>query len=176
MNKNNEGLTNLEAIAYLSTQPERLWDIVPHKEKRSLNQNAFYHMIKGIIAKAMLEPPAYVHNFLLRRTEIFKMCDGEPERVLLPDTDKAEEEAMYDEVRHRKPVKGDRGKKKTVKGDMRWYMELKGTHEMNTAEMSYLIDIALNEMENMGLMLPKDAATMKAYEEHKKHSTQIHEV
>ena len=39
---------------------------------------------------------------------------------------------------------------------------------MTKEEMSHLIDVALDEMEQCGIMLPQDEATLKAYEEHKK--------
>lgn len=169
-----EGLTNLEAIAYLSTQPEGLWDIEVHKEKRSLNQNSFYHMIKSVIARAMKEPPAYVHNLLLRRAEIYDSLDGKVICMPLPDTDEAEKWAEYHPDYHYKPtLEKFTNSNGTV---WRWYKVLKGSKDMNAEEMSYLIDIALNQMENMGLMLPRDSATMKAYEEHKKNSTQQHNV
>ena len=170
----NENLTNLEAIAYLSTQQEGMWDIVPHKEKRSLSQNAFYHMIKGIIAKSMKVPPCYVHNLLLRRCEVYEMVDEKPVCISLPDTDEAEHWAEYHELYHYKPTLSTFQNSNGV--TWRWYKVLKGSKEFSVEEMTRLIDIALDEMEHLGLMLPRDKATMEAYEQHKKKSTQTHEV
>lgn len=161
-----EGYTNLEAIAYLSTQPEGLWDITPHKTKRSLNQNSLYWMAVGIIAKALKKPNCYIHNLLLRRCEIYEQIDGKVVCVPLPDTDEAELWAEYHELYHYKPTL--ERFTNTNGTEWRWYKVLKGSKEYNMEEMARLIDIAIDQLESMGLMLPQDAATVKALEEHEK--------
>lgn len=163
----------MDCISWLSKQKDGEFEIKPYS-KRSLNQNRFYHMIKGIIAKALRVPPPYVHNLLLRRMEIFDtQPDGKVILELFTDDDRTDRWIEYHSELHLKPtmyrIKNDQG-------NFRFYQKLKGSSEYNPEEMSMLIDLALDEMESMGLMLPQDEATLKAYEEHKKHSTQQHNV
>lgn len=159
--------TAIECIAWLSTQKDGfLYDCDYHKEKRSLNQNAFYHMIKDLIAKSMKVPPCYVHNLLLRRCEVYEVLDGKVVCISLPDTDETEHWVEYNELYHYKPTLNTFENSSGTK--WRWYKVLKGSKEYTAEEMSRLIDIALDELDHMGLSLPNDAATMKAYEEHMK--------
>lgn len=156
-----EGLSNLEAIAFLSTQPEGTWDIVPHKEKRSLNANALYRMMVTQMAKALQISNPRMHNQLLRKYGTQQLIDGEQVWVALPDTKETEEEVEEDEYNHFQPTMRKTGTK-------RWYLLLKPSHEFDVAEMSRLIDGTADEMRHMGLVPPMDEAIEKAIQNYER--------
>lgn len=160
--------TALECIAYLSQQPDGLFEVEPHKEKRSLNANALYWKCVSKIGQAMKEPNAYVHNYMLRQLGIFEFYDGEPARVLLPDTDETEHKSMYDTDNHLRPVRGLKGLK-VINGERyRWYLMLKHTSDFDTSEMSRLIDAIAEQMRSMGLVPPQDEEIVKAIENYER--------
>lgn len=152
-----ENLTTLEAIAYLSSQPEGMWDITPHKAKRSLSANALYRKMVYQMAKVLHISNACCHNQLLRKYGPHQMIDGEEMWVALPDTPETEKAVEEDEYNHFQPTMRKTGSK-------RWYLLLKPSHEFNTAEMSRLIDGAADEMRGMGLIPPMDEDIHKAIE------------
>ena len=157
--------TALDCIVYLSKQKEGTFEVKPY-EKRSLNQNDFYHEIKGIIAQALREPPPFVHNLLLRRLEIF---DTQPNgKIILDMLSDDDITARWIDCHPDKHLKPTQYRFTNDQGKFRIYQQLKGSRFFTTEEMSRLIDLALDEMENMGLMLPTDEATVKAYEKHMK--------
>jgi len=157
--------TAMEIISWLSQQKDgQRYEISLCREKRSLNQNSLYWEIVGIIARSLKKPDAYVHNLLLRRCEIYEKLDGKVVCISLPDTDEAELWVEYNEEYHYKPTL-DRFKNSNGT-QWRWYKVLKGSKEFDTSEMSRLIDIALDELNNMGLQLPQTERFMKALEEH----------
>ena len=152
-----------DLIEWLSFQDkDTLLDIFPHAEKKSLNQNSFYWEIVGIIAKALREPNAYVHNYNLRLCEVY---DGE-ECVAIKDTTEAELKTMYDQNKHYKPTSSTFENSSGVK--FRWYRKLKGLRELSKEETSRLIDIALGQMQDMDLCLPREERYLKALEEHER--------
>lgn len=158
--------TALECISYLSQQKDGVYDVTLHKEKRSLNQNSLYWECVGRIARTLKKPNCYVHNLLLRRCEIYEQIDGKVVCVPLPDTDEAELWAEYHELYHYKPTLN---KFENSNGtEWRWYKVLKGSKEYDTAEMSRLIDITLDEMKNLEIPIPQDDAFTKALDEHEK--------
>ena len=160
--------TALECIAFLSQQPDGVFEVETHKEKRSLNANALYWKCVSKVGQAMKEPNAYVHNYMLRQLGIYEIYDGEPARVLLPDTDETEHKAMYDTDNHLKPERGLKGLKVINGEHYRWYVMLKHTSDFDTAEMSRLIDAITEQMRSMGLTPPQDEEIEKAIERYKK--------
>ena len=52
------------------------------------------------------------------------------------------------------------------------YKCLKGSRRFNVEEMSRLIDIALKELNDIGLMLPQEERFVKALEEHERIKTE----
>ena len=161
--------TAMQIIAWLSMQEEgKEFECDFAKEKKSLNQNSFYRKVIGLIAQKLRKPPCYIHNLMLRRTEIYADANGQAIWIPLKDNDETEMWVEYNELYHYKPTLQYEDK---PNGRFRWYRVLKGTHEMSKEEMSRLIDVALDEMEQCGILLPQDEATLKAYEEHKKGKT-----
>lgn len=153
--------TVLACIAYLSQQTDGLFDVVPHEEDKTDGQRKLYWKILRIIGESLREPKAYVHNYCLRLAEFYDGIDCIP----IPDTDEAELKTMYDQTKHLKPTH------ETYEANgktWRLYRKLRGVSNLSKSEMSLLIDIAIGQMTNMGLVLPQDEETLKAYEEHMK--------
>ena len=161
--------TAMEIIAWLSTQKDGMtFDCDYHKEKRSLSANSLYWACVSKLGAAMKEPNAYVHNLMLRRLGIFEEYDGQPARILIPDTDTADRQTMYDTDYHLMPVRGISGIVNTKEGRMRWYMMLKHSSDFDTAEMSRLIDTISDELRQSGLIPPQDEEIQKALENYER--------
>ena len=153
--------TTIECIAYLSSQPERKYEVKPYHEKRSLSANALYWSCVNQLAKALCISNACMHNQLLRKYGPHLIIDGEEVFVALPDTEKAERQIEEDEINHFLPTRyKDKSK--------RWYVMLKPSHEFDAAEMSRLIEGVADEMRICGLVPPQDEIIQKAIEQYER--------
>lgn len=146
----------LQVIRWLSTQDqEEVWEVKRHRKRRTLSQNAYYWQLVGQIADALRMPKEYVHNDLLRSYGQLDRIAGELITTPIPDTDKAEAEVMRSMKYHIKPTSQVRA---GVKGILyRTYVFLKGSHELNTEEMSILLEGAVQEAQAIGLDTLKPA-------------------
>lgn len=138
-----------------------------YRKKRSLDANAYYWQLIEKISAAVGNAKPVVHNMMLRRYGVLKQIDGENLLIFLPDTDEAQKKAFQDEFYHFKPTSltkiADDGRV------FRAYLLLKGSHEMDSQEMSALIDGAVMEAKDLGIetLPPIELERMKkAYEEH----------
>ena len=141
--------------------------IKKYRKKRSLDANAYYWQLIEKISAAVGNAKPVVHNMMLRRYGVLKQIDGENLMIFLPDTDEAQKKAFMDEFYHFKPTSltkiADDGRV------FRAYLLLKGSHEMDSQEMSVLIDGAVMEAKDLGIetLPPIELERMKkAYEEH----------
>ena len=126
-------------------------EIKRHRKRRSLDQNAMYWSILGQLAKALRISDSRAHNLMLRRYGAVETIDGKTVKLVLPDTEEAAQRADEAESYHIKPTS-------QVKVGMdginyRTYLLLKGSHDMDTAEMKRLIDGVMDEAKQMGLEL-----------------------
>lgn len=142
-----------ELLNFLASQPQDiLWDLVEHKERRSLSQNAYYWQLAGKVAKKTARFGANVnqiHNRNLRDLGIRQYINDQPVCVYIPDTDVAEREVMNAETYHLKPTSQTREGKD---GKMfRCYVMLRGSHTFNTSEMSALVDLMVQEAKEVGV-------------------------
>lgn len=138
-----------------------------YRKKRSLDANNYYWVLIEKIAAALPNAKPAVHNTMLRRYGTLKRIGGETMMVFIPDTDEAEHTALMDEFYHFKPT----SLTKTAEDGrtFRAYLVLKGSHEMDSKEMSTLIDGAVMEAKDLGIetVTPDELERMKrAYEEH----------
>lgn len=147
--------TIIQCIAYLSTQKEGMFDVVPHEEKRSLNANALYRKMAGQIAQVLNISNARIHNQLLRKYGPEEIVGGDRVWIALDDTEEVEKQVEEDENNHFKPTMRKTGSK-------RWYILMKPSHEFSVKEMSRLIDGTAEEMRQMGLVPPTDEEVEKA--------------
>ena len=126
-------------------------EIKRHRKRRSLDQNAMYWSILGQIAKALRISDSRAHNLMLRRYGAVETIDGKTVKLVLPDTDEAAQRADEAESYHIKPT--SQVKVGTDGINYRTYLLLKGSHDMDTAEMKRLIDGVMDEAKQMGLTL-----------------------
>ena len=152
-------------VTFLMGQDRSLiWDLSPHKDKRSLNQNSYYWSLAGKVARAMSISTARLHNMLLRDVGLLERMDDKLIPVYLPDTDEAEEKALEAETYHIKPT----SQVKTDKEGKSWrcYVMLRGSHSFNTAEMSALVDLMVQEANGLGIetITPAELAHMREME------------
>ena len=123
-------------------------EIKRYRKRRSLDQNAMYWSILGQLAKALRISDSRAHNLMLRRYGAVETIDG---KTIKLDTEEAAQRADEAESYHIKPTS-------QVKVGMdginyRTYLLLKGSHDMDTAEMKRLIDGVMDEAKQMGLEL-----------------------
>lgn len=126
-------------------------EIKKHREKRSLDANAYYWLLLGKIGKITGDSKNRLHNIMLDRYgELDTMEDGS----LIPFCIRDDIDYLEFPHPHLKPTQ-----KTLSKGNKlyRWYYQIKGSSEYNTAEMSRLIDGVVGECREMGIeTLPQE--------------------
>lgn len=145
----------------------KIWELAPHKIKRSLSQNAYYWQLLGKTADALRMSKPELHNRMLRDFGQVAWIDGQTVSVELPDTEKAEKTALRSETYHLKPT--DRVIEKVGK-TYRTYVLLRGSSDYNTWEMSVLLDGMIQEAQEQGVetLTPAELEAMRDYEKHHK--------
>lgn len=158
-----------EMIMFLATQPHELkWDLTEHKERRSRSQNSYYWELAGKVAQKTVRFGANVneiHNRNLRELGLCEYINDQLVCVYIPDTEEAEKKTLNAESYHIKPTSQTREGKN---GQMfRCYVMLRGSHTFNTAEMSALVDLMVQEAKGVGVetMTPAELANMRRLEE-----------
>lgn len=156
--------TYIQAVTFLAQQnaikPTAKWDIKEHKDKRSLSQNAYYWKLITEVSRRKRQSVAYTHNHELREARYARWIGDEPIRVKIPDTDAAEAQVMEQMEYHLAPTK-------ERDGDKRIYVLLRGSSEFNTAEMSHLLDLLIQDAQTLGIetLSPDELARIRAYEQ-----------
>ena len=127
-----------------------------HREKRSQDANAYFHVLVGKIAEKLNTSNAEVKNRLIADYgEVNFLPDGSLDWSVKPEA--------FDWTRsletHYQPTDRyimDKGKKCIV------YIVMRGSRTYNTKEMSRLIDGAVNEAKELGIetMTPNQIAEM----------------
>lgn len=133
---------------------DSLLDIVlkKHREKRSISANAAYWALLPKLAKALCISNAHCHNLMLRRYGV-----AIPDMmVCIPDTDEKARETDEKETYHLMPTSA-------LNGELRVYLMLKGSHEMNTEEFSRLLNGLIDECNDQGIetLSPNDMERLK---------------
>lgn len=128
-----------------------LYDLSLHQEKkrRTLSQNAYYWRLLEEMAVKSHVAKAEIHNTNLRHLGLVLRISDKPVYILLPDTEKAEKETLNAITYHLAPRSetkiGTDGK------TYRWYVMLRGSSEMNVAEMNALVDLAAQDAKALGI-------------------------
>ena len=125
-----------EVIRFLFEQDrEKIWEIKEYKSKRSLNQNAYFYKLIGEIADNLRVSKAEIHLKLLKDY-------GQSEVIsVLSEIDISGYFRYYEEIG-----------KGTVNGkEFTHYRVYKGSSEMNTKEMSILLDGTIKEAQDLGI-------------------------
>lgn len=116
------------------------------KEKRSLNQNDLFHKLLAQLADALGNSKARQKNIELFRYGQYDTINGRLVPLIVRDdlTDVLFESEEY----HLKPT----DQTKVLNGDLyRVCLKVKGSHELNTAEMTRLIDGTIEDCKEIGL-------------------------
>lgn len=141
--------------------------VEPVKKKRSLSANAFYWQLVGQMAAKLNISTSRVHNILLRRYGAPETIDGDELVCFIPDTEKAENEALEADTYHVKPTSATKVFKDG--GTRRMYKILKGSHDYTTAEMSVLINGLCDECNHMGIATATPAEVEEMIARYEKH-------
>ncbi len=133
-------------------------EIKKHRNKRSLDANAYYWTLVGKIGSVTGASKNHVHNVMLDRYgELDRMPDG----GLIPFCIRDDIDYLEFPYPHLKPTQ-----KTLAKGDKlyRWYYQIKGSSEYDTREMSRLIDGLISECKEMGIetLPPQELERMMA--------------
>ena len=126
----------------------------PHRDKRSLNANAYFHVLSGKIAEKLGTSLTHEKNRMIREYGQYEVIDG-----MIPTLtakEKYEDKMLDIEGVHLKVVERPGG---TVKMAV-----MRGSHTYNTAEMSRLIDATVEEAKELGVetLTPDQLERMKA--------------
>lgn len=126
----------------------------PHREKRSLNANAYFHVLSGKIAEKLGTSLTHEKNRMIREYGQYEVIDG-----MIPTLtakEKYEDKMLDIEGVHLKVVERPG---ETVKMAV-----MRGSHTYNTAEMSRLIDATVEEAKELGIetITPDQLERMKA--------------
>lgn len=130
-------------------------EIKPFREKRSLNANAYFHVLVDKIAAVLRSTHTEIHNWLISE---YGQIDEQINNIILDD--KIEWRKI--ETIHLRPTTAtrvmDNGKLYRV------YWVMRGSHTYDTAEMSRLIDGTVEQAKDIGIetMPPDEIERMKA--------------
>lgn len=147
-------VNNIEALNGADLDVE----IKKHREKRSLNANAYFHVLVMRIAEALHTSNTEVKNRLIREYGAFEFIQEQIPTFKL----KAEyEDAMLNrEDIHVKPIGRD------YADGCEWvrFAFMRGSHTYNSAEMARLIDGTVQEAKDLGIetLTPDQIERMKA--------------
>lgn len=157
-------------VAYLMGRKDtEIFDLSPHREKRTRNQNSYYWQLVEKVAAKLKESKSRVHNRMLRDYGQNLYIDGQLVTTYIPDTEEAERAALEAETYHIKPTSQVRiGQKGQI---LRTYILLRGSSDLNTAEMSALVDGIIQEAQNLDIetLTPEELERMRLNEINHKH-------
>ena len=170
--------TAIQVIAYLgqfASDNKKKFEVKEHKDKRSLNANAYYWMLAGKVAQRTHVSTARIHNENLRALSVPERIGEKLVTVTLPDTEEAEEQTLESMTFHLRPTSQVReGKDGTM---YRTYIMLRGSHTFCVDDMSALIDLMVQDAEALGIETITPAEKQKMMElygksyERKHHTT-----
>lgn len=147
-----QGYENLKSVELLDVTADK------HKKKRSLDANAYFHVLVGKIADAMRISKPRCKNILIGRYgQIEYLDDGVP-AVIKTNVDV--DQMLEQETLHVVPCGVDRQGGK----DINYFRIYRGSHTYDTREMSILIDGTVQEAKEQGIetMTPEEIERMKS--------------
>lgn len=120
-------------------------DLKPHREKRSLDANAYYYVLLSKMAEKLQTSVNELHNMTLSRygyPEIYE--NALVTMALRADIDPNRLEGIH--------LKSTGHITTNSKGtDFMNYVVMRGSHTFNTLEMSHLIDGVISEAKELGI-------------------------
>lgn len=153
------------ALAKIADEDTKVYDLVEHKEKRSLNQNSYYWVLLGKVADKLRISKNHLHNDMLRHYGQRMMIDDKCVYVPIPDTEEAEKTADESSTVHLKATSSVEVGKNGI--TYRYYVMLRGSHEYSTREMTVLLDGLIQEAKNLDIetLTPSQLADMRRLEQ-----------
>lgn len=137
-------------------EPTDRYEIKKYREKRSLQANAYFHVLVGKIAQAERVSASHVKNSLIRDCRYFRY-DGD---VIPTYETRAEnvESMLDDEMIHILPME-------SYYRDSVEYQKfcfLRGSHTYDTKEMSHLIELTVAQAKDSGIetLTPRELKEM----------------
>lgn len=119
-------------------------DIRPHKERRTLTANAYFHVLVNKLAAVMRTSNDSMKRWLVMQYGTVAEVDGQPVEILLPRDVNPDEYYPYCEWI-------------CSEGGYNRYALMKQTHALNGSEFARLIDGTVNECKLLGIeTLPQD--------------------
>ncbi len=144
--------TALDIVTYLMSDgidKKAIYDLSLYQEKKTRSQNNYYWQLLEKIAVKTHVSKAVIHNTNLRHLGLVMRISDKPVYILLPDTEKAEKEALNAITYHLAPRSET---KLGTDGKMyRWYVMLRGSSDMSVSEMSALVDFAVQDAKSLGI-------------------------
>ena len=141
--------TSKDLIMFLMDAPkDKTWVLEEYKEKkhRSLTQNAYYWQLLEKMAIKKRIPKSEIHNINLRHLGLTETIELQAETYHIAPT--------------RQIKVGTDGL------TYRFYIMLRGSHDMNATEMSALIELAVQDAKELGIetLAPQELQHMKELE------------
>jgi hypothetical protein len=138
-----------ELITKMTRLPdEKVYDLIEHKEKRSKDANAYFYKLVNELANAMRTSKEEMHDIELKKYSQVLLVP------LLPEQDPSGFFQYY-----------EKNSEVTIKGKKAIYYKVyKPSHEMNTKEMSILIDGVVSDCQEQHIetKTPRELAELKS--------------
>lgn len=146
-------------------EDDTVYDVVPHREKRSLSQNSYYWVLLGKVADKLRISKSRLHNDMLRHYGQRMIVDDKPVIVYIPDTEESENAAMESDTVHLKMTSS------VLQGNngitYRAYVMMRGSHDYNSSEMSVLVSGIVEEAKQLGIetLTPNELEQLRMLEQ-----------
>ncbi len=124
--------------------PEKEWDLQEHKEKRSLDSNAYFHVLCDKLRQALNISFARCKNHLIADYGQIEYVDDEP---MIYKTNAPEEYMMELETIHSKCIRVSEENGKQIY----FYRIYRGSHTYNSSEFSKLLQGTIEECKAQGI-------------------------
>lgn len=154
-----------QLIIYLMEQPpEKEWDLQEHKEKRSLDSNAYFHVLCDKLRQALNISFARCKNHLIADYGQIEYVDDE---AMIYKTNAPEEYMMELETIHSKCIRVAEENGKQIY----FYRIYRASHTYNSSEFSKLLQGTIEECKAQGIetATPEEVQKMQMLWE-KKHA------
>ena len=144
--------TKNEVMKALIDSPEGMYELKDWHPKRSLTQNAYFHVLEADLAGALGAAKDEVHYELLRRYSVPYMGKDEKPVTLVSRRDPDELPGYW--ILVKVASKGRKG-----------YMRIKGSSDMNSKEFSRLLDGLISECKDVGVdtLPPAEVERLRGY-------------
>lgn len=146
-----------EIVAFLMEQEDKnkLWDLVEHKEKRSLDANAYFHVLCDKLRQKLGMSMARCKNHLIASYGQIEYVGDEP---MIYKTNAPEEYMMELEILHTKCVKVVQENQRNIY----FYRVYRGSHTYNSAEFNLLLKGTIEEckLQDIETATPDEIARM----------------